>query len=149
MDYNFNHKAAKAFIKDIIKTHTVFVRTERKHSKIFERAYTPTYQAFWKNEIDHTALINIQREGMAIYKESMKPLGDNPAMQLCKGCELDYVLTLTHILYNQIRHKRAHTKNDEFYIASKDYQNLVERFVQLFPILEDSTIAADTSCTSK
>jgi hypothetical protein len=149
MEYQFNKKAAKAFIKDIIKTHTVFVRTEQKHSKIFERAYTPSHKEYIAEKITFAEIQKIQSDLREIYKESMKPLGSDPARGLCDYCDLSHALTLTHILYNQIRHKRAHTKNDEIHIASKDYQNLVERFAKLFPILEDSPVAADTSCATE
>lgn len=150
MEYQFNKKAAKAFIKNILKEHALVAKADKKYYKVYQQGMTPLHKLFTENKINFTEFIDKHTVVKADYKIALDKIGSYSIKQFGgRFDEPSYVLTLTHILYNQLRHKRAHTKNDELYIISKDYQNLVERFIQLFPLLEDSEISTNTSCASE
>jgi len=144
MDYNINYKEAIRFLKKLLKNDADIVREANKTIQKNQRILSACIKADPEKA---------KKEPFSAYKSA-----EEKFIKFDKTCEVYTFfsywdcshphsgLTIAHVLYNQLRNKKAHTHDDQIIIATSAYQKLVDGLEKLFPVLEDNSESANTSC---
>lgn len=108
-----------SFIKGLIKTLAIY---NKEYKKIYNH-----------NQRVHSAAMKLKT-----FDEQNKYSAQNgkhyPAYPYKKGYYERFNLTFTHILYNQLRHKKPHTKDDVKHVDSNDYKKCILRIYTIFEL---------------